>query len=305
MNPVYFFAGSSPFVKYAVDLNQKDEKLVSYLIENPLDDNFKEEDIEQDPLDNLEKYQTKIKNENDLKTMSQFTEAHAAMPLKKYIRRWSNWVIDLHWLFTLKYFMESLPSAKLYYFIKNYPILDNFILHWMWWSYSLNKDIEIFTKDAFRAIGSMPWLVNDVKKLAEKTKKLNNRKAKKQRQTPSKKKAQAHNLDKEKNSARKDETHLIPKQPSKFFQYNEMTMKTIDSILFQNENDNLKKFEQLINAETKFHNIKNSNLNSKKSNRSNSSNDVTIIDPELNKHGMNYFFKVLIFRLLNSHFNGW
>lgn len=31
----------------------------------------------------------------------------------------------------------------------------------MWWSYSLNKDLERLTKDPFRAIGTMPWLVFD------------------------------------------------------------------------------------------------------------------------------------------------
>ena len=283
---MYFFAGSSPFVKYGVELNEQDEKLISYLIEKPLDDNFKVEHIEEDPLDNLEKYQTKIKNENDVKTMAEFTEAHAAMPLKKYIRRWSNWVVDLHWLFTLKYFMESLPSAKLYYFIKNYPILDNFILHWMWWSYSLNKDIEIFTKDSFRAIGSMPWLVNDVKKNTDakvKTRKT----AKQQRDKPKKKAASKH----------KRKEAAIPKQPSKFFQYNEVTMKTIGSILFQNENDNLKKFDQLLNAEHKHLKLKHSTLHHTKSNRSNSSYDVTMVDSVTTKQSKIFNFLCLRFYL--------
>jgi len=91
-----------------------------------------------------------------------FNESHSNMPLKEYIRKWSNWVIDFHWISTLKFFIDYLPTNKLHFYLKNYPSLDNFILHWMWWSYSLNKDIERFTKDPFRAIGSTPWLQFDI-----------------------------------------------------------------------------------------------------------------------------------------------
>lgn len=84
------------------------------------------------------------------------------MTLKNYIRKWSNWVIDIDWIFVLKFLVDILPSDKLYMFIKHYPILDNFLLNWMWWSYTLNRDLEAFTHDPFRGIGSMPWLVNDI-----------------------------------------------------------------------------------------------------------------------------------------------
>ena len=234
-----------------------------------------------------------------------FSKAHAEMPLKMYIKKWSNWVVDLHWLFTLKYFMESLPSAKLYYFIKNYPILDNFILHWMWWSYSLNKDIEIFTEDAFRAIGTMPWLMNDIKigESAQSKVKIDDKKKMKNKNSPKKSKKTMKTTEKKsskKGEKNKNQTKLepkneeqIPEQPSKFFQYNEITMKTIGSILFQNENENLKKFDQFkINPKNKLLQLKKSILNHNITKRSNSSNDVQEtmenVSNKLGKMNFNY-----------------
>jgi hypothetical protein len=248
-------------------LNVEDEKLISYLVEQPLDVNFKPEHVDEDPLDQLEKFQAKIKNENDVEQLALFMNAHAEMPLKRYIRRWSNWVVDLHWLFTLQYFMESLPSAKLYYFIKNYPILDNFILHWMWWSYSLNKDIEIFTKDSFRAVGTMPWLVNDINLSEESLTKVevsvNKKKKKKSTSVKRKKNTEGQKLKKRKAST---EDHVS------------MSNKIDANVRAKNEN--LKKFDQLITVENK------PNKTYKKNKRSNSTNEA--LPFESNKYGKQY-----------------
>ena len=185
-----------------------------------------------------------------------FNEAHSDMPLKKYIRRWTNWVIDFHWIFTLKYFIEKLPTNKLYYFIKNYPILDNFILHWMWWSYSINKDLEVFTSDPFRGIGTTPWLMSEIsnKNLGEFLQNHYNMNdnSNKESLIPSNQAKMGqleanHENQKKETSSSQSLKNPIPKQPSKFFQYNEFTMKTIGSILFQNES--FKKFDELLNAE--------------------------------------------------------
>jgi len=161
------------------------------------------------------------------------------MPLKEYIRKWSNWVIDFHWIFTLKYFIEFLPTNKLHFFIKNYPSLDNFILHWMWWSYSLNKDLERFTKDPFRAIGSMPWLTYDV---CDRDIDKNEIK-----ETETKAKTNKILSPKEVDVQIKGK---IQTQPSKFFQYNEFTIKTIGTLLFQDENSK-SKFEDSTNVVNK------------------------------------------------------
>jgi hypothetical protein len=254
-------------------------------------------------LEQLEKYQAKARSEKS-PNLNVFDEAHANMPLKEYIRKWSNWIIDFHWIFTLKYFIEFLPTNKLHFFIKNYPSLDNFILNWMWWSYSLNKDLECFTKDPFRAIGSMPWLSFDLNNsnkssnIFEKDPRfiLNNNfphqnikhfrvdsnlttnknnyydnkyllnedeELEENIQINRLNKTQLENNNQEKKYTKKNidiletnETNIdtfnhlknldkmsipnVPKQPSKFFQYNEFTIKTICSLLFKNENN--KKF---------------------------------------------------------------
>ena len=268
--PVYFFAASSPFVKYAVSFNETDRRIVQNLVDSPIDDRFNIDSVDEDPLEQLEKFQAKTRHLKE-PNLTVFDEAHANMPLKEYIRKWSNWVIDFHWIFTLKYFIEFLPTNKLHFFIKNYPSLDNFILHWMWWSYSLNKDLERFTKDSFRAIGSMPWLCFDVTN-EQRDKCLDNTASHYQQTTQSlstsdeKKPAtaqQARQLQLEKayeqklmrhinQLAHENSQQLVPKQPSKFFQYNEFTIKTICSLLFKSENskqkyDRSKVVDKLIN----------------------------------------------------------
>ncbi|CAF0852849.1 unnamed protein product [Brachionus calyciflorus] len=186
LNPVYFFAGSSPFVRQSAELNESDKKLINNLVDRPIEDIFKTETPEQDPLEMLEKFQNKIRQEANLPpqqvSFNDFINSSTTnnIGLKKYIRRWSNWVIDFNWIYSLKFLIENLHDNKLFYMIKNYPILDNFILHWMWWSYSLNKDMEFYTKDAFRGVGSMPWLVNDdINNNNKKKKNLNKKKKKK------------------------------------------------------------------------------------------------------------------------------
>lgn len=228
--PVYFFAASSPFIKYAVEFSENDQKIVNHLVENPIDDRFSNKSVEEDPLEQLEKFQTRVRNQNML-NLSIFDESHTNMPLKEYIRKWSNWVIDFHWIFTLKYFIEFLPTNKLLFFIKNYPSLDNFILHWMWWSYSLNKDLERFTKDPFRAIGSMPWLTydvcqRDIDKQPKTSLELSSQKSRDSKSCA---------LDQKLEVKSQNDSKKVLKQPSKFFQYNEFTIKTIGSILFQEE----------------------------------------------------------------------
>ena len=265
--PVYFFAASSPFIKYAVEFTENDQKIVNHLVENPIDDRFSNKSVEEDPLEQLEKFQARVRNQNML-NLSIFDETHTNMPLKEYIRKWSNWVIDFHWIFTLKYFIEFLPTNKLLFFIKNYPSLDNFILHWMWWSYSLNKDLERFTKDPFRAIGSMPWLTydvchRDVDKQPKPAHELSSQKTRDTKQSASNQRVEANNETGSKKGL---------KQPSKFFQYNEFTIKTIGSILFQEEPSS--------NQKNNF----NSN-NPKKLTRSHSySNEHGIL--EANTHGL-------------------
>lgn len=180
---MYFFAGSSPFVKHSVELNESDKKLIDHLADRPIEDIFKGENPEQDPLEMLEKFQTKLRQDPTIPPQVLFNELHGSTQMnsnigfKKYIRRWSNWVIDFNWIYSLKFFLENLHENKMFYLVKNYPILDNFILHWMWWSYSLNKDMEFYTKDAFRGVGSMPWLINDdINNNNKKKKNLNKRK---------------------------------------------------------------------------------------------------------------------------------
>ena len=249
--PVYFFAASSPFIKYSVEFTEHDERIVNHLVENPIDDRFSNKSVEEDPLEQLEKFQARVRNQNML-NLSIFDETHTNMPLKEYIRKWSNWVIDFHWIFTLKYFIEFLPTNKLLFFIKNYPSLDNFILHWMWWSYSLNKDLERFTKDPFRAIGSMPWLTYDVchRDINKNAKPAPVSSCQKARDT--KESVSTQKIDTEiENDSKK-----VPKQPSKFFQYNEFTIKTIGSILFQeappNNNSSIEKANFNLNNRKKL-----------------------------------------------------
>ena len=196
---------------------EKDEEMVEYLVNKPIDDKFCRETSEQDPLELLQNFQEKSRLEKE-PNLTIFEEAHPSIPLKEYIRKWCSWVIDFHWLFTLKYFIELLPTNKLYYFIKNYPSLDNFVLHWMWWSYLLNKDLERFTKDPFRGIGSTPWLNDDI--------------GTKNQDKPKERVDEKPTASTSQKSAR-----AIQKQPSKFFQYDELTIKTIGSILFQSENN--------------------------------------------------------------------
>jgi hypothetical protein len=152
-------------------MNEKDKKVIKALVNMPLDSKYTTEKIDQDPVDELEKYQIKLKPEAFLNPIipprynENLTQVNnSSVQLKKYIRRLSNWIVDFHWIFTLKFLVETLPTNKLYQFIKTYPILDNFILQWMWWSYMLNKDLEILTKDQFSGCGSMPWLCTDVEK---------------------------------------------------------------------------------------------------------------------------------------------
>lgn len=189
------------------------------------------------------------------------------MTLKNYIRKWSNWVIDFHWIFVLKYLLEALPTEKLYFFIKHYPILDNFILNWMWWSYTLNRDLEVFTKDPFRGIGSMPWLINDINNNSTKkvdnnnsqtkinsTNNVNgstviheNKKDKNESELNSNRKECENNQDLiDSNSNEKksqpEENQKKPNQPSKFFQFNEYTIRTIGNLFLKNS-DELDKFE--------------------------------------------------------------
>jgi hypothetical protein len=154
--PIYYFAASSPFVKYPTEMNKSDEILISAIIDKPIDERANNHLFQQDPLEQMERFMAN-ERKNDL-TPPLFHESHSSMPLKEYVRKSSNWVLDFHWIFTLNYFIDLLPANKLYYFIKNYPSLDNFILYWMWWSYSLNKELERIVKDPFRCVGSMPWL---------------------------------------------------------------------------------------------------------------------------------------------------
>ncbi len=151
-------------------------------MEQPLDAKFNPDRVEQDPLDDLERHQATLKNESLFSGVNNFYQYQAppiipptrydesmslvsneALQLKRFMRRWSSWIVDFHWVYTLKYLIETLPTNKLAHFLKSYPILDNFIVHWMWWSYLLSKDLEVLTKDVFSGIGSMPWLVNDVR----------------------------------------------------------------------------------------------------------------------------------------------
>ena len=181
--------------------------------------------------------------------LSVFEEAHSGIPLKEYIRKWSNWVIDFHWIFTLEYFIDFLPTNKLLFFIKNYPSLDNFILHWMWWSYTLSKDLERFTKDPFRAIGSTPWLCFDINtdndnespvilsikndtKIEDKT--LNTTKELELNEENQEK------VDQNIENLVDISFESKEKQSSMFFQYNEFTIKTICSLLFNKGNNDVK-----------------------------------------------------------------
>ena len=191
-------------------MNEKDKKLINHLVENPLDDHFTMEQIEQDPMEIVENhYKTNTtkpinKNnsgENKLSSSLSTSPTSPDVPFKRYIRKWTNWIIDYHWIFTLKFLIESLPTNKLYFFIKNYPILDNFILHWMWWSYTLNKDIENLTNDPFRAIGSMPWLANDIIKYVDtKINEFNNNNNQKSNNNNSNHSNKSNRIDKENNN---------------------------------------------------------------------------------------------------------
>lgn len=185
-----------------------------------------------------------------------FEEAHLGMPLKEYIRKWSNWVIDFHWIFTLKYFIDFLPTNKLLFFIKNYPSLDNFILHWMWWSYTLNKDLERLTKDPFRAVGTIPWLIFDIKNenhakipiISDKKNGSINKKNQEASLDIIKDVDKSYELkdgvkfDQNTNKFGKLSSKPKEKQPSKFFQYNEVTINTICSLLFEKDQNNDKQF---------------------------------------------------------------
>ena len=152
------------------------------MVEKPLDISFNPEKAELDPLEELEAHQAKLKAATEKNSSyfkikqqqphhrydeSQSTTSDPNVHLKRFLKKWSSWIVDFHWVFTLKYLIETLPTNKLLQFIKNYPILDNFIVHWMWWLYSMSKDMEEITKDAFSGIGSMPWLLSDVRKSAE------------------------------------------------------------------------------------------------------------------------------------------
>lgn len=165
-------------------MNETDKKIIDHLVEKPIEDVFRTETPRQDPLEMLEKFQAKLRQEtqDQNKLFSEiFNPAQMNnVGFKKYIRRWSNWVIDFNWIYSLKFFLENLHESKMFYLIKNYPILDNYVLHWMWWSYSLNKDMEFYTKDAFRGVGSMPWLIHDdINNNNKKKKNLNKKKEKK------------------------------------------------------------------------------------------------------------------------------
>jgi hypothetical protein len=173
MYPIYYFAASSPFVKYPIAMSSSDERLINAMIDKPIDERTGTRLFKQDPLEQIERYMANMArrfSDDDLGSSSSgssnnigsiFRETHSSMPLKEYVRKWSNWVLDFHWIFTLNYFIDLLPANKLYYFIKNYPSLDNFILYWMWWSYSLSKEVERVVQDPFRSVGSMPWLELD------------------------------------------------------------------------------------------------------------------------------------------------
>jgi hypothetical protein len=205
-------------------VNNVDDKIIRDLIERPLDTRFRPNndlnnddnrnadrgtDDDEDILRKLEIFQHKNltqSNTNMELNSVIFNETHTNIPLKEYIRKWSNWVIDFHWVFTLKFFIDSLPTDKLYNFIKLYPTLDNFILHWMWWSYTLSKDLERFTNDPFCAAGTMPWLTQQANMIKpDLTNAL----------------LQSH------------KTMSIP--PSKYYQYTDSTIMFINSLLFPNE----------------------------------------------------------------------
>ncbi len=215
-NPIYFFASASPFVRQPVFVNHTDDEIIRNLVERPMDTMYSNsqnpnynDDDDQDVLKKMEDFQLNNLNrpQSDAELNSViFNETHTNIPLKEYIRKWSNWVIDFHWVFTLKFFIDSLPTNKLYNFIKLYPTLDNFILHWMWWSYTLSKDLERFTNDPFCAAGTMPWLTNRPNTL----------------QTILKS-----------SLLKSKDTVKIP--PSKYYQYSDSTIMFINSLLFPNE----------------------------------------------------------------------
>ena len=155
-------------------MSETDKQIINNIVDNPIDVRFAEFiDDESDGFDSLaelEKIQQSVhrgepsgsnKKNDDFIHSNIFNETHKNVPLKEYIRKWISWVNDFHWALILKYFIDSLPTYKLHYFIKNYPSLDNFVLHWMWWSYTLSCDLERSTKDPFRAAGTMPWLLLD------------------------------------------------------------------------------------------------------------------------------------------------
>jgi hypothetical protein len=60
---------------------------VRHLIEQPLDARFTPASIDEDPLDQLQKLHANTKNSGECSSL--FSEGHANMPLKEYIRKWS------------------------------------------------------------------------------------------------------------------------------------------------------------------------------------------------------------------------
>lgn len=267
-NPVYYFASASPFIKQEQELNDIDVKIINELQDKLIDERLfiylkHSESInllndfelyQQQQLQNSKTKESQIKNDsnatsyntNDINNLLDskemnindvnnqlniqlehiFNDTHWLLPLKEYIRKISNWVIDVHWILILKYFIDTLPTHKLNKFIQKYPTLDNFILNWMYYSYEINNNLEQYTKDPFSACGTMPWLLTDYESRLNTAGKslfylLNN----------SLNQTYAYNIFKQSQLLNQQNQ----KQESRYFQYNEYTIKLINSLLFPNE----------------------------------------------------------------------